>query len=189
MNKPYAACFTFNTFHAGGSFSVEKLKFDKSFFFLSLSQNLIQEASIWAKNQFWKQHFVKKISLTSPQIWRWSVLQAPIFHTQTIIEYPMLFPQGVVVLALTWYTYMCLPIRVLFHKIWYNDRWVFIRGEEAHFHKVGAFWAIIVKTTNLGKIGCFFYQQMVYWLVDNCSKRKVKFLRSSRFIHVQFLIK
>ena len=35
-------------------------------------------------------------------------------------------------LTLTWYTYyMCLPFRVLFTEIWYSDRWVFIRDEEA----------------------------------------------------------
>ena len=56
------------------------------------------EASIWAKNQFWKQHFVKKVSSTSLQIWAQSVLQAPIFGpsgcketcTETKVEYPSL---------------------------------------------------------------------------------------------------
>ena len=38
-------------------------------------------------------------------------------------------PRGV--LTLTWYTYMCLSFVVLFHKIWYSDRWVFIRDEGA----------------------------------------------------------
>ena len=34
-----------------------------------------------------------------------------------------------------WHTYMCLPSEVLFHKIWYSDRWVFIRDERAQIKK------------------------------------------------------
>ena len=46
---------------------------------------------------------------------------------------------------------MCLPFGVLFREIWYGDRWVFIRDEGAQIK----FEQIVVKTSNLDKIGCF----------------------------------
>ena len=59
------------------------------FLILKIGRNPVQIVSTGAKSQFWKQHFVKKINSTSPQIWLWSILQAPIFgplgrpHTRT----------------------------------------------------------------------------------------------------------
>ena len=54
-------------------------KFDK----FSVSKPKLTKISfrslIWAKNQFCKQHRCQKISSASPQIWRQSILQAPIF--------------------------------------------------------------------------------------------------------------
>ena len=41
------------------------------------------------------------------------------------------------VLTLTWYTYMCLPVGVLFRKIWYSDQGVFIRDEGAQITQIG----------------------------------------------------
>ena len=66
----------------------------------------------------------------------------------------MTFTRGV--LTLTWYTYMCLPFGVLFREIWYSDRWVFIRDEEAQIHKLGVFCADYSKKHPImGKLGAF----------------------------------
>ena len=51
------------------------------------------------------------------------------------------------VLTLTWYMYMCLLFGLLFDKIWYSDRWVFIRNEEPKLYKLGVFWANYGKST------------------------------------------
>ena len=34
---------------------------------------------------------------------------------------------------------ICLPFGVLFHEIWYSNRWVFIRDEGAQIQKLGVF--------------------------------------------------
>ena len=41
------------------------------------------------------------------------------------------------VLTLTWYTYMCLPFGVVFHRFWYSDGVVFVADERAQFVKIG----------------------------------------------------
>ena len=62
------------------------------------------------------------------------------------------------VLTLPWYTYiMCLPFGMLFRKIWYSDRWLFIRDEGAQLHTLGVFLANYgKKALNLSKIGSNF---------------------------------
>ena len=40
-------------------------------------------------------------------------------------------------LTLTWYTCMCLPCEVLFHKFGYSDWWVFITGEGIQITLIG----------------------------------------------------
>ena len=66
-------------------------------------------------------------------------------------------------LTFTWYTYRptstCVSaFGVLFHEIWYRDRWVFIREEGAQIQKLGI-EQIIVKSTLLGKLGAFLYRK------------------------------
>ena len=61
------------------------------------------------------------------------------------------------VLTLTWYTCMCLPFEVLFRKIWYSERWVFIRDEGAQIQNWVYFEQIIVKSTQFGQMWMLFY--------------------------------
>ena len=77
-------------------------------------------------------------------------------------------------LALTWYTYMCLPFGALFHEIWYSDRGggVSSEAEESKLHKLGYFGQIIVKTTQFGQNWVLFFQKWyrAYWWVGNWTK-------------------
>ena len=63
--------------------------------------------------------------------------------------------------------YVYVPFQVLFCKIWYSDRWVFIRDEGAQIPKLGVFWANYCKKHPIwSKLGAFLSEK-VHWWEDN----------------------
>ena len=72
------------------------------------------------------------------------------------------------VLTLTWYTYLCLPFRVLSRKFWYSDQGFLSQKKgQIYLDKLGVFWANYgKKTPNLSKIWCL-CTKLVYWWVGN----------------------
>ena len=93
-------------------------------------------------------------------------------------------------LTLTWYTYMCVPFGVLFRKIWYTDRGVFIRDEIAQISKLGVFWANYSKKhTQFGQNWVLFYRKLYTdgWVIrEKIGIEKVRFSKFGRHIHVWF---
>ena len=87
-------------------------------------------------------------------------------------------PRG---LTLTWYMYMCLPFRTLFHEIWYSDREFSLETKEVKLHKLGYFGQISVKSTHFGQNWVLFFQK---WYTDGWEIEqkigigKVRFSRS-----------
>ena len=94
------------------------------------------------------------------------------------------------VLTLTWYTCMCLPFVVLFHEIWYSDRWVFIRDEGAQIALNCVYLEqIMVKSTQFDQNWVLFFQKWYtdgWVIVQKIGIEKVKLSRSGRHIHIQF---
>ena len=52
--------------------------------------------------------------------------------------------------TLAWYMFMCLPSEVFFHKIWYSERWVFVRDKEPKFKNWMLMKQFVVKSTQFG---------------------------------------
>ena len=85
------------------------------------------------------------------------------------------------VLTLTWYTYMCLPFKVLFREIWYSDRGFHQKRRSPNHINWVYFGQIIVNSTQFGQNWVLFFQK---WYIDGWEIRqkvgieKVRFLRS-----------
>ena len=108
----------------------------------------------------------------------------PASHQATWLES---FSPGV--LTLTWYTSMCLPFEVLFHKIWYSDWWVFIRDKGAQIQKLGVFWANYCVKDPIWADWVLSYQKWYTdgWVIgQKINIEKVKFLRFGSHTHVRF---
>ena len=51
---------------------------------------------------------------------------------------------------------MCLPVRVLYHKFWYNDLGVFMTDVGTQFTLIRCTLSkLLLKASNLSKIVCF----------------------------------
>ena len=96
------------------------------------------------------------------------------------------------VLTLTWYTYMCLPVGVLFCEIWYSNRGgggFHQRRRSPNYINCVYFGKIIVKSTQFGQNWVLFFQKRYTdgWEIrQKIVKEKVRFLRSGRHIHMRF---
>ena len=116
----------------------------------------------------------------------WWALKAGDTKNQLVSKYAYTSGGRGEALTLTWYTYMYLPFRVLFWKIWYTDG-VPVETKEPKSKNLVYFEQITVKNTKFCRNWVLFFQKCYTdgWVIrQKIGMAKVRFLRFSRLIYV-----